>query len=74
MMAMGKRPMAEEEEDEEDLSGSAEVDPEAEGAAIDMLLVGPAKGAEPTETDPMALVAEFEGLLEKLKQVASKMG
>ena len=62
------------EDDEEDLSGPAEVDPEAEGAAVDMLLLGPAKGAEQAEADPMAVVAEFEETLEKLKQLVSKMG
>jgi hypothetical protein len=65
-----------EEEDEEDLSGPAEVDPEAEGAAIDMLLVGPAKGGPESaaDADPQALVAEFEATLEKLKQLVAKMG
>lgn len=62
-----------EEEDEEDLSGSVESDPAAEGAAIDMLLVGPSKeGAEPA--DPQAVVAEFETTLEKLKQLVAQMG
>lgn len=65
-----------EDDEEEDLSGPAESDPEAEGAAIDMLLVGPTSKEESAEaeTDPQALVAEFESALDKLRQLAAKMG
>jgi hypothetical protein len=60
------RPVNDEEE-EEDLESPAEADPEAEGAALDMLLVGPAKAEEPTESDPQVLVDEIEDVVAKLR-------
>lgn len=71
MMAMGKKPMPMMEEDEEeDLSGPAESDPEAEEAAIGMLLAGPAKGAEePAESDPQVLLDQIESAMAQLRKL-----
>lgn len=70
---MGKPPRRPLEEDEEDLDGPAESDPEAEGAAIDMLLVGPEKGA-PMDADPQALLDDIEGSMAQLRKLVERMG
>jgi hypothetical protein len=60
-----------EDEDEEDLSGPVEADPEAEGAAIDMLLVGPSK-EEPGETDPQVLMDDIETAMAQLRKLLAR--
>lgn len=61
------------EEDEEDLEGSPEADPEAEGAAIEMLLVGAPKGADAGGSDPQALLDDIESSMAQLRKLVDRM-
>ncbi len=66
-----RKPM---DEDEEDLEGSSESDPEAENSAIDMLLVGSPKESSETAEDPQALLDDIEGSMAQLRKLVDRMG
>jgi len=68
----GNRPM---DEDEEDMEGPAESDPEAEESAIGLLLAEPAKeGPMASSSDPQMLIDDIESSLMQLRKRVERMG